>query len=1008
MLYNNTPDAREDEYSKSAYYQSLNGTWKFSMVKKPAEKPTDFYRTNFDDSNWKTIPVPSNWEIEGHDIPIYTNVTYPFPANPPYVNNDYNPVGTYRRTFTVPESWKDSQVMLNFGSVSGYAQVFLNGQEVGMSKVAKSAAEFDVTKYLKSGENLLAVQVTRWHDGSYLEDQDFWRLSGIERDVYLQALPKLTVWDYFIKADLDSSYTKGLFSTVLDLRKFDKRAPEKATVAIELFDHKNKKVFSQEKSIATKSGNKFQLNFNGTLNNVQTWNAEHPYLYDCVITLKDEKGKTVAVAGDKVGFRKVELKDAQLLVNGVPILIKGVNRHEHDDVKGHVPTREVMLKDIQLMKRNNINSVRTSHYPNEPLWYKLCDEYGLYLVDEANIETHGMGAEWQAWFEQSKHPAYQADWAPAHIDRIGRLVERDKNRPSVIIWSMGNESGNGPVFHDAYKWIKERDKGRLVMFEQAGEDWNTDIVGPMYPSIESMRKYADAKDKYRPYIMCEYSHAMGNSSGNFQEYWDIINGSQHMQGGFIWDWVDQGLKTEDENGNVYWAYGGDLGGNDLQNDQNFSANGIVSSDRTPHPALQEVKKVYANIQFKVKDAAQGVIQVENQFGFTNLDQLNFKWQLFKNGSLQKEGDFDVTLAPNQIKEVRLPVPPVTAAAGEEYFLQVYAYQKNATTFVPAGHEIAKEQFALSDGAYFAKSNAPAGKLKVKKKGSVLRFTSGDVAGVFDLKEGKLVSYGANGEQVVAKFPEPYFWRAPTDNDFGNKMPEKMGVWREAHIGMAIKNVAVGKKSSVGQTITVTYKLTDQQVPYTVVYLIQNDGSVQITASIDMTGIEMPELPRFGMRMELPKDYNNLSYYGRGPWENYSDRKSAAFVGLYQDQVANQYNSKYIRPQESGNKTDVRWVQLTNSAGDGIEVTGSQPLNFTALDHLAEDADPGRWKWNMHPTDVKPRDFISLHIDLKQRGLGGDDSWGRLPHDEYRLLDRKYTYSYTIKPLSGSKDAVSRK
>ncbi|MFT2011303.1 glycoside hydrolase family 2 TIM barrel-domain containing protein [Pontibacter sp. 13R65] len=1008
MLYSNAEDARKNDFSQSPLHQSLNGNWKFSIVKTVAERPKDFFKPGFDDSKWTTIKVPANWEIEGHDIPIYTNVKYPFPAKPPYIDQTYNPVGTYRRSFTVPAAWNGQEIMLNFGSISGYALVYVNGKEVGMTKAAKTPAEFNVTKFLKPGENQLAVQVIRWHDGSYLEDQDFWRLSGIERDVYLQALPKLTLWDYFIKADLDNSYKNGVFSTKVELRKFEGKASDKATVSVELFDKNNAKVFSQEKSLTAKGNANLKLDFNGTLDNVLPWSAEHPNLYDCIITLKDATGKTVGVTGHKVGFRKVELKNAQMLVNGVPVLMKGVNRHEHDDVTGHVPNRASMLKDIELMKLNNINAVRTSHYPNDPLWYKLCDEYGLYLVDEANIETHGMGAEWQGKFDKSKHPAYLPEWAPAHTDRIVRMLERDKNHASIIMWSMGNECGNGPVFYDAYKWIKNRDNSRLVMFEQAGENENTDIVGPMYPGIDSMIKYAKATDKYRPYIMCEYAHAMGNSVGNFQEYWDIINSSKHMQGGFIWDWVDQGLKTKDKNGNVFWAYGGDLGGDKLYHDENFNANGVVSANRTPHPGLHEVKKVYSNIQISSKDPLKGVITVENQFGFTNLNQYSFKWQLIKNGALQKEGDFAVELAQQQQKEVTLPLPALSAQNGEEYFLNVFAYTKSKSAFVPAGHEVARHQFSLSNNAYFTKAGDAAGKLKIKTKGNTLSFTAGEVAGEFDLKTGQLVSFGQNGQKAIVKFPEPYFWRAPTDNDFGNHMPEKLSVWREAHKNMKLVNVQAGKKQAQGQPIKVTYELTDQKIPYTIDYLIRNDGAVQVTAAIDMTGKDMPELPRFGMRLELPKEYDNLQYYGRGPWENYSDRNSASLVGLYSDKVENQFHELYIRPQESGNKTDVRWVELTNGSGSGISVEGLQPLNFTAINYTAEEIDPGTKKQNRHPVDLKKHDNVSLHIDLKQRGLGGDDSWGRLPHDPYRLLDKQYSYSYVLKPITKATSKLSQK
>jgi len=1003
MLYNNQQDARNDDFTKSPNYQSLNGAWKFNCVNKPALRPQDFYQANFNDQGWKTIPVPSNWEMQGYDIPIYTNIIYPFPANPPYVNNNYNPVGTYRKTFTVPVGWDGKEVLLHFGSISGYAQVYLNGQRVGMSKAAKSPAEFDITKYLKTGENLLAVQVFRWHDGSYLEDQDFWRLSGIERDVYLQALPKLTIWDFFLKSDLDAKYTNGMFSAAVDLRRFEGANNDKASVTVAILDKKGKKVFSQEKSLT--SGSEQQLSFSGTLKNVQKWSAESPYLYDCLITLQDENGKTVAVTGNKIGFRKVEIKDAQLHVNGMPILVKGVNRHEHDDVRGHVPTRELMLKDIQLMKQYNINAVRTSHYPNDPLWYKLCDEYGLYLVDEANIETHGMGAEWQDRFDKSKHPAYLPNWAPAHLDRIHRLVERDKNHPSVIIWSMGNECGNGQVFHDAYKWMKERDSTRPVQFEQAGEDWDTDIVSPMYPGIKDMKAYAAAK-KERPYIMCEYSHAMGNSNGNFQEYWDIIASSKHMQGGFIWDWVDQGMRFNTADGRVYWGYGGDPGTYNLHttlengesfyinNDENFCANGLVAANRTPHPGLFEVKKVYQNISFKAKDLAKGTFTIQNQFDFTDLNQYSFKWQLIKNGTLIKEDDFNLSLAPHQSKEFKVKVPASTKA-GEEYFLNFFAYTKNATELVPVNHEIAREQFALNNGQYFSKPIAN-NNVQIKRNGNKLIFAAGDVTGEFNTQDGRFTRFAKKGQNIISKLPEPYFWRAPIDNDFGNQMPAQAGVWRTAHLHRKVKNVVVGEKGEQGLPIRVEYELTDMQTPYTVEYVIQQDGSVKVTASIDMTGKDLPELPRFGMRMELPKYFDQLQYYGRGPWENYSDRKTSAFIGTYKDSVQNQFAWNYIRPQESGYKSDARWLKLTDKAGEGLIVEGLQPFCFSALNVQTEDLDPGLTKKQQHTIDVKTRDQVTLQIDLNQRGLGGDNSWGALPHNPYRLLDKKYAYSYQIR------------
>ena len=777
------------------------------------------------------------------------------------------------------------------------------------------------------------------------------------------------------------------------LEEFKESKQKGGSVVLELYDSQNKKVFSQAKSFTSAAS---PLVFNTTLKGISPWSAEHPTLYQWVLTLKNEGGSPIAYTAGKTGFREVELKGGQLLVNGVPITIKGVNRHEHDHVLGHVPSRETMLQDIRLMKQFNLNAVRMSHYPHDPEWYRLCDEYGLYVVDEANIETHAMGAEFQAPYNKAEHPAYLEAWAPAHMDRIERLVERDKNHPSVIIWSMGNECGNGPVFHQAYKWIKEKDPSRLVMFEQAGEDTNTDIVGPMYPRYSAMKAYA-SKEQKRPFIMCEYSHAMGNSNGNLQELWEVIWSSKHMQGGFIWDWVDQGLKSIDANGKTFWAYGGDLGGFHLQNDENFCANGLVAADRSPHPGIYELKKIYQNIDFKAKDLTKGLINVENRFDFTNLKDYTFRWQLFKNGKLLQEEDFKIDLAPHQKKELKLKLPNVTPGQGEEYFLNLYAYVKTATPLLEAGHEIAREQLTFSNNEYFRNAPTAATTLTIDNEDNkLLRFRAGDIEGVFNTAAGRLDWWGKKGSHIINRYPEPYFWRAPTDNDFGNHMPEQLGIWRTAHVNRKVKGVTVGAQGPEGLPITVAYELAGIHVPYTVEYLIQNDASIKITASIDMSGRDLPELPRFGMRMELPAELENLQYYGRGPWENYSDRKSSAFIGLYQDKVENQFTANYIRPQENGYKTDVRWLALTNKQGVGLRIEGAQPLGFSALYYSAEAMDPGLSKKQQHPTDLKKQGAIYLHVDLKQRGVGGDNSWGELPYDQYRLLEKKYTYSYTIR------------
>lgn len=993
MLFDQPEKVIKDDYSLSPFYKSLNGEWKFIYVDKLADRNQDFYKTDLDDSQWSNIQVPSNWEIQGFGIPLYTNITYEFPKNPPFVGPN-DPVGTYRRHFNIPENWDGKEIMLQFGSITGAAFVTVNGHQVGISKASKTPAEFDITKYIKKGDNLLAVQVFRWHDGSYLEDQDFWRLSGIERDVMLYALPKFSIWDFNVDASLDNTYKNGLLNLAVNLRKFKGADLTHGKLKVAIQDSLGHQVFTKTLNVKDATDTLQWLSIKGEIKNVQAWNGEHPYLYDMIISFTND-GKTI-YTGSKIGFRKVEIKDSQLMVNGVPLIVHGTDRHEHDPKTGHVISKELMLKDIQMMKAYNINAVRNSHYPNNPLWYKLCDKYGIYLVDEANVEIHGMGATYQAPFDKSVHPAYLPLWAPAIADRIHRLVKTDRNHPSVIIWSMGNECANGQVFHDAYHWIKKEDPTRPVQFEQAGEEENTDIVCPMYPSISYMKAYAAASSKTRPYIMCEYSHAMGNSNGNFQEYWDIINSSKKMQGGFIWDWVDQGLETKAPDGKIFYAYGGDLGGFELQNDENFCANGLVSANRIPHPGLNEVKKVYQNIIFSDFDQEKNEVKIANRFAFSKLDNEVFKWQLFKNGDLVAEKTFSVDLGPRSSKTIHLDLPKITSQPGEEYTLNLYAYLKNAEPLIPAGHEVAREQFLLNS-QYFQKQAQVPGDLKVTQNQKSLKFTSGDVEGSFNIQNGSWTSYRSNKNHFqLNSFPEPYFWRAPTDNDFGNGMPYKLGIWRNADENKVVKKVTVGQQNVDGVHIKVDYLLTGIDVPYTLDYQIKNDGAVEVTASIDMTGRDLPELPRFGMRMQMPEEYDQISYYGRGPWENYTDRKTAAFIGKYEQKVEDQYANTYIRPQESGNKTDVRWFELTNSSGEGIKVIGEQqPICFSAINHSTEDLDPGLTKKQQHPTDLKPRKEVYLHIDLKQRGVGGDNSWGAYPHQQYLLLDKKYTYSYTI-------------
>lgn len=992
VVHNSEKSALSSTNKNSTLYKSLNGTWKFNLVKTPNQRPLNFYKTTLDDSNWKDIQVPSNWELQGFDIPIYTNVAYPFPKNPPFINDSYNPVGSYRTTFTIPNNWDNKAVILHFGSISGYARIYVNGKEAGMTKVAKTPAEFDVTKFLEKGENSLAVQVFRWHDGSYLEDQDFWRLSGIERDVYLQALPKLTVWDYFVKSSLDERYVDGVLNANIDLRAFEVNNNQKTEVTFKLLNVDGTELFTKTKDVL---GQEKHISFTTTIKEVNKWSDESPYLYTYLITWNNDQGETFSISG-KTGFRTVELKNAQLLVNGNAIQVHGVNLHEHHGIKGHVPDEEMMRKDLELMKKHNVNAIRMSHYPHASMLYDLCDEYGFYIVEEANIETHGMGAALQGPFDKSKHPAYLQEWEASHLDRIERMAERNKNHPSIIIWSMGNECGNGSVFYKAYEWLKDFDNTRLVQFEQAGENKNTDIVCPMYPSLDYMKKYAEDTTKTRPFIMCEYSHAMGNSSGNFQEYFDIIDSSPKMQGGFIWDWVDQGLLAE-ENGKKFWAYGGDLGGGNLQNDNNFCANGLVSADRKVHPAIYEVKKVYAPIKFNYENRK---LSIKNGYFYTNLNEFSFQWELLKNGKKIDKGIINIEGNPQTTSHVDIPLLEIKSDA--EYFLNVYAVTNKADRLIPEGHELSRAQFQLGHQDYFdveIKESKNKTKLQIKKDDNILSFKTDEVKGDFNFKTGKLTSYQLKEIQsTFLAYPEPYFWRATTDNDFGNEMQKKSTLWKDAHESDKVTSVTVGRQNEIGISIEVKKTLTEKQIPYTILYLIQNDGSIKITAKINMQGFDVPELPRFGMRMVLSGNYNNLEYYGRGPWENYSDRNTSAFIDIYQSTVADQFTWEYIRPQENGYKTDVRWLKLIDNKGEGIQISGEQPIGFSSLNVSTESLDAGETKKQRHTTDINSEDKVYLHVDYKQRGVGGDTSWGALPHKNYRLLDDTYTYTYTIQLL----------
>ena len=998
MGYDSENLAKADEYSKSPWYQSLNGMWKFNWVAQPEKRPIDFYKENYDVSSWKEIPVPSDWQMHGYDYAIYTNVKYPFPMNQPYISHDYNPVGSYKRTFTVPSGWKGMEVFIHFGGVNSAMYLWINGEKIGYSEDSKTPAEFSITKYLREGENSLAVEVYRWCDGSYLEDQDFFRLSGIERDVYLYAAPKICIADFFAKTGLAAQYINGTLNLNVKLKNSSKDNLKDYSLQINLYDAASgDKVYAESKKITIAPNSENSLNFSSVISNVKQWSAEIPNLYQLTIQLFDAKNNLIEATSNNIGFRTCEIKNGQLLLNGKAILFKGVNRHEHDPVTGHVISVESMIKDIQLMKQFNFNAVRTCHYPNDPMWYKLCDQYGIYLIDEANIESHGYG------YKPDQTLGNNPDYMDAHLYRISNMVERDKNHASVIIWSMGNEAGDGVNFLAGYKWIKAHDLSRPVHYERAEyqtdiKERHKDMVTDMYATIGHIEKYLSTNPD-RPFFWCEYAHAMGNSTGNFQDLWDYVESNPQHQGGFIWDWVDQGFLKTNAKGRQFWAYGGDFEREGIYNDLNFCTNGLVWPDRSIHPGIWEVKKVYQYIKVRPVNLETYRFEVKNMFDFNSLKDYKIRWEIQGNGITVQKGELPILdIAPRESKIVRIDEITIVPKPDVEYFINFYAETLKATDMIPLGHIVATEQYKLPVSAtkFAEKSNIPQ-KLSFKELPDKYLVTGNNFTLSFDRKAGNLNSYKFKGDELVKGGLQVNFWRAPTDNDFGNKMQTRLKVWKLAGKNRIITSDSTIKISHGEIRIIFSFNLPDVESKYRSEYIVYSNGEVVVNNLFVPGKKDLPELPRFGMCITLPVEYDNMKWFGRGPFENYSDRNTAAFVGLYQGKVADQF-VPYVRVQENGNKTDVRWVTLTNNKGKGIKFTGMPVLSISALHFTIEDLDPGEKKLGIHPADLDPRNQVNVNIDYHQMGVGGDTSWGRLPYDRYRLFPKDYSYSFRICPV----------
>ena len=890
----------------SEFYQSLNGKWSFHFSPKPADRPYYFYEEDYDVRDWDIIDVPSNWELRGYGIAIYRNSGYPFAnPNPPLIPADNNPVGSYRRDFQVPATWEDRDIYIHFGAVTSAFYIWVNGEMVGYSEDSKTPAEFNITKYLKKGNNTLAVEVYRWSDGSYLEDQDFFRLSGITRDVYLYSRNLLHVRDFFVKSGLTDDYTDGLFGLDVELSNGTKKASA-CEISVALMDgpamlwQDTQTIEVQEESAA--------IQFDKTLPSVRKWSAEQPNLYTLLISLTDSKGKPVEFVSLPVGFRRMEIRNKQFLVNGVAVYLKGVNIHEHDPETGHVIDEAMMKLDILTMKSHNINAVRTSHYPQPERWYELCDQYGLYLIGEANIESHGIG------YNKDETLADRPEWALQHLERTVNMVERDKNHPSIIIWSLGNEAGDGHNMLADYKWIKQRDPSRPVQYERAEKSTNTterhtDIWCPMYARIDYMVKYAQNPDNDRPLIQCEYAHAMGNSVGNLQDYWNAIESYPILQGGFIWDWVDQGLLKTNDQGVNYYAYGGDWGPPGTPTDGNFCINGLVFPDRTPHPSLKEVKKVYQYVKFKAEDLKVGKLLVRNGYAFTSLGVFSLDWQIEGDGQVLSKGSMPCPdIAPGQSQTVQIPIKFPVPQPGVEYFLNVSAVRPDAWTIVEAGHSYSAEQFKLP--VYVERPT-----LQVSDIPDLIKTQDGNIVTIqgmgfgvsFDLNRGQMVSLKNSNEELLKSALLPNFWRAPTDNDFGNGTPERCEIWKEAGKNAVLKGASKDLSNPKMVLFEFKFDLGDKSGVFAelgVQYKVFGSGDIVVDYRLSKIREKLPEIPRVGMNMVLAREYNQVGYLGRGPWENYMDRKTGSFIGCYKTNVADLY-IPYVRPQENGYHTDVR-------------------------------------------------------------------------------------------------------
>ncbi|MEC0130840.1 MULTISPECIES: beta-galactosidase, LacZ type [Paenibacillus] len=999
--YRSLSQALTNDKETSPFYQTLNGLWKFAFSETPDQRIVDFYKADFDCSTWDTIPVPSHWQFQGYDYPQYTNLRYPWAESEPelkapFAPTKYNPVGSYLRTFTVPESWNGQPVYLSFQGVESAFYVWVNGELVGYCEDTFTPSEFDITPYLVAGDNKLAVEVYRWCDASWLEDQDFWRLSGIFREVYLYSAPSVHIADYFVHTDLDENFVHADLNVDIQVENyFNEQSPY--TLQMQLYNKEGQPVW--ETPISTTGSFEQegvqQLKLSAPVEQPFKWSAETPYLYTLVLSINDDNGHTQETVSCKVGFRKFEIRDGLMKINGKRIVLKGVNRHEFSCDTGRALAKEDMLRDIQLMKTHNINAVRTSHYPNQSVWYELCDEYGLYVIDETNLETHGTWAYSQEGLNDGNVPGSKPEWRANVIDRCNSMMQRDKNHPSVIIWSLGNESFGGDNFIAMHDYLRETDPSRPVHYEGIfhcrESEAASDIESTMYIKPQDVEKYALNNPK-KPYILCEYSHAMGNSCGGLHLYCDLFDKYDIVQGAFIWDWVDQAIRTHTSEGIEYLAYGGDFG--ESPHDGNFSGNGLLFADRTVTPKLFEVKKCYQNIKVTAENILEGLFQIRNSFLFTNLKEYDLKWEVRLDGVTAQEGLLKISCAPGESTSCKVPYELDSLRGNHEAVLNLSFIQPSATIWAEANHEIAWEQFILSPRFVTNTSKRTTETLRVSELENVLNVQGDNFELSFSTTTGALNSYRSSGKERLLEPVRPNFWRAVTDNDCGNKLPQRCAVWKQASHKQHLISFTFRTEGSLC-LVSASYLLaTSPDSTLRVQYVIRADGTLEITQELSPGSSVLPEIPEFGMMFVLDGSLDTLSWYGRGPHENYWDRQTGAPLGRYTGKVSEQF-TPYLKPQECGNKTDVRFASITESKdGSGLYFESATPIEINALPWKPEELEA-----HDHVYKLPVSNKSVLRVNYKQMGVGGDDSWGAPTHEEFTLpANRPYIFRFTVSLL----------